>query len=433
MCAALPLRRWWPEKGGRAMSPTRYVIVGGSAAGMAAAQSIRELDPWGDILVLSAEADPPYYRPLIPYIVTGQKTANEIALMGQGPYSARDIRLMLNTPATGVDPATRVVKVRDGEAVPYDKLLIATGSRPYVPPSIRGVETPGVYALRTLADARALAERASKARHAVMAGGGLLNLKVSFALLERGLSVTLVVTSPEVLSQVMEPDGAALIRAALEKAGLRILTGRNVVQILGGKNGVTGVLLDTGEELPCDIVCIGKGVRPNVEFLRESGIKVDGGVIADAHTACSAPDVYTAGDVAVTFDSITGERIMTALWTNAVEMGRCAGRNMAGHAAKYTGTFGILNATQVANVPFVAMGIVHTRGTPYEAHVFKTADTYRKVVFSEDGERLIGAVLVGDIACAGLYRHLIRERTPVKNLRAAILGQRLHYGHFIRW
>jgi NAD(P)H-nitrite reductase large subunit len=399
---------------------------------MGGAQSIRELDARGDIVILSAEADPPYYRPLIPYIVTQKKTADEIALMGQGPYNAPDIRVRLNAAATGVDTQARVVHA-GGDAVPYDKLLIATGSRPYIPPEIKGADTPGVYAPRTLADARSLARRASTARHAVMAGGGLLNLKTAFALLERGVAVTLVVTSPEVLSQVMEPDGAALIRAALEKAGLRILTGRNIAQVLSGPDGVTGVRLDTGEELDCEIVCIGKGVRPNVEFLQGSGIEVDKGVVADANTACSAPDVYTAGDVAVTFDPITGKRIMTALWTNAVEMGRCAGRNMAGHRTAYSGTFGVLNATQVAEVPFVSMGIVHTAGTPYEAHVANTADTYRKVVFSEDGDRLIGAVLVGDISCAGFYRHLIRERTPVNGLKADIIGQRLHYGHFIRW
>ncbi|MDH7489594.1 MAG: FAD-dependent oxidoreductase [Anaerolineae bacterium] len=415
------------------MSPTRYVIVGGSAAGMAAAQSIRELDAHGDILILSAEADAPYYRPLIPYIVMQKKTAEEIALMGQGPYTARNIHVRLNSPAIRVDTAARVVNVLGGDAVPYDKLLIATGARPYIPPEIKGVDTPGVYAPRTLADARSLAARAGMARHAVMAGGGLLNLKTSFALLERGVAVTLVVASPEVLSQVMEPDGAALIRAALEKAGLRILTGRNVVEVLAGPNGVSGVRLDTGEELPCEILCIGKGVRPNVEFLEGSGIVVERGVVADEYTACSVPDVYTAGDVASTFDPITGKRIMTALWTNAVEMGRCAGRNMAGHRTAYSGTFGVLNATQVADVPFVSMGIVHTSGTPYEVHVHATADTYRKVVFSEDGKRLIGATLVGDISCAGFYRHLIRERTPVNGLKAEIIGQRLHYGHFIRW
>lgn len=418
------------------MAPRRYVIIGGSAAGLAAAQAIRELDRDGVITVLSAEADLPYFRPMIPFMVTGRKTVDEIAMLGQGPYTGRGIDVRLNAAVTAVDPLARTVIVGDEAPVAYDRLLIATGSRPYIPPTIQGVDTPGVYAPRTLADARSLAVRVSRAREAILAGGGLVNLKFAFALLERGVSVTMVVTSPEILSQVMEMDAAALIRDALARAGLRVLTGRNIVQIIGGPDGVEGVLLDTGEELPCQIVCIGKGVRPNVEFLAGSGIGVDGGVLADTHTACCfgeqqerLPEVYTAGDVAVTFDPITGQRMMTALWTNAVEMGRCAGRNMAGWPALYTGTFGILNATQVAEVPFVSMGIVHTAGTPYETHVACTANTYRKLVFSEDGARLIGAVFVGDISHAGLYRYLIRERVPLNGLKAAVVHHRLHYGH----
>jgi len=414
------------------MALTRYVIIGASAAGMAAAQSIRELDPQGTITVLSAESDQPYFRPLIPFLIDGKKTVADISLLGQGPYTATGIDVRLNSTVSAVSPSNQTVTVNEGKTIPYDKLLIATGSRPYIPPSIQGTDAPGVFALRTLTDARAMAERASTSRQAVLAGGGMLNLKTAFALLELGLEVTMVVTSPEVLSQIMEPDGAMLIRHALEQAGLHILTGRNITQIIAGPNGVSGVLLDTGEELPAQIVNIGKGVRANVEFLADSGIHVDRGVVADTHTACNVPNVYTAGDVAVTFDPITGERMMTALWTNAVEMGRTAGRNMAGHPTAYTGTFGILNATQVAEVPFVSMGIVHTAGTDYETHVVCTAKTYRKLVFAADGTRLIGAVFVGDISHAGLYRHLIRERTSVNGLKAAIIGHRLHYGHFLR-
>lgn len=399
---------------------------------MAAAQAIREIDPHGVVTVLSAEADMPYFRPLIPYIVDGRKTADDIALLGEGPYSAPGVDVRVKAAVTAVDPQTHTVTVNDAETVPYDKLLIATGSRPRIPPSIQGTGTLGVFALRTLADARAMAQRAEATQEVVLAGGGLLNLKTAFALLERGLPVTMVVTSPEVLSQVMESDGAALIRDALARAGLRVLTGRSITEVAAGPDGTAGVHLDDGQELPCQVFCIGKGVRPNVEFLEGSGIAVDGGVVADGHTACNVPDVYTAGDVAVTFDPITGDRMMTALWTNAVEMGRCAGRNMAGRNTAYTGTFGILNATQVAEVPFVSMGIVHTAGTDYEAHVASTEDTYHKLVFTPDGGRLVGAVFVGDIAHAGLYRHLIRERTPINGLKDVVVGHRLHYGHFLR-
>ena len=446
------------------MAATRYVIVGGSAAGIAAAQAIRELDGAGTVTVLSAESDPPYYRPMIPFLIDGKKTVSDMALLGQGPYTAKGIDVRLGAVATRVDPLSHTVVVNGSEAISYDRLLIATGSRPSIPPTIEGASTTGVFALRTLADARAMAELAGSAREVVLAGGGMLNLKTAFALLERRLQVTMVVTSPEILSQIMDPDGATLIREALVRAGLRILTGRSVVKTLGDRVGegesggrgdkihsspthplspsptLAGVLLDTGETLPCQMLCIGKGVVPNVEFLAGSGIRLDRGVALDSFTATSAPNVYAAGDVAVTFDSITGAPMMTALWTNAVEMGRCAGRNMAGARTAYTGTFGILNATQVAEVPFVSMGIVHTGvGSPtdagsYEVHTHRGRDSYRKIVFagSNGAARLVGAVLVGDIEHAGLYRQMIRERMPMDRLKDLVVEQRIRYGHFLR-
>jgi NAD(P)H-nitrite reductase large subunit len=277
-----------------------------------------------------------------------------------------------------------------------------------------------------------MAQRAESTDHAVMLGGGLLNLKAAFALLELGIKVTLVVYSPEVLSQLMEPEDAGLIRKALDKAGLKIMTGRSAKGIISDKSGVTGVALDDGSEIPCRMVCVGKGVRPNIDFLSSSGIAIDKGIVVDKYTAGNNPAIFAAGDVAVTFDSVTGDRIMTALWTNAVEMGRCAGYNMAGIKTAYSGTFGIMNATQVADEPFVSMGIVHTKGADYEIHVSATKSTYRKVVFSPDGERLVGVLFIGDITGAGMYRYVIRENMRIGRMKYHIVNHTLHYGHFLK-
>jgi nitrite reductase (NADH) large subunit len=422
-----------PEKEDKmAVDKASYVIVGGSAAGMAAAQAIREQDPDGIIRVLSEEPDMPYFRPLIPYMVTGEKSAEDMQMSGNGPYKGSGIDIHINSKVHSVNTAERTVSVNGGENVSFDKLLFTTGSRPYLPPDIEGTGAKGVFALRTLADAKAMAERAGVTNHAVMLGGGLLNLKAAFALLERGIKVTLVVYSPEVLSQLMEPDDALLIRNALDRAGLKIETGCSGTGILSDQNGVTGVALDNGSEILCQMVCIGKGVRPNVDFLSGSEIIVDQGIVVNRYTACNAPDTYAAGDVAVTFDPVTGERIMTGLWTNAVEMGRCAGYNMTGRKTAYSGTFGIMNATQIADEPFVSMGIVHTKNTDYEVHIRATGSTYRKVVFSPDGDRLVGALFIGDITGAGMYRYVIRENMPIGEMKSLIINQRLHYGHFMR-
>jgi NAD(P)H-nitrite reductase large subunit len=264
-----------------------------------------------------------------------------------------------------------------------------------------------------------------------MLGGGLLNLKAAFALLERGLKVTLVVYSPEVLSQLMEPQDAYLIRAALDNAGLEIRTGCSAGKIIGNGSGVSGLVLDDGSEMACQMVCIGKGVRPNADWAADGTVDIDGGVVVDRFTRSSVDHIYAAGDVAMTFDPITGDRMVTGLWTNAVEMGRCAGANMAGRPTAYGGTFGILNATQVARMPFVSMGIVHTAGSTYETHTRSGADYYRKLVFSAEGDRLIGTLFVGDITNAGLYRLVIKERMAVDDIKRHLINHKLHYGHLL--
>lgn len=411
---------------------TRYVIIGASAAGMAAAEAIRAIDKSGPVTVYSDESDPPYFRPLIPFLISGKKSAADMAMVGHGPYRGTGIDVRLKSKVAGIDARMRTVSLKSGEEVAFDRLLLATGSSPYVPPEIDGTGQEGVFTLRTLSDARSAAGRAEKSRRAIMLGGGILNLKASFALLERGLKVTLIVQSPQVLSQLMEPDDASLIRDALNKAGLEIETGVSARRILSGSNGVNGVLLDDGREIACEMVCIGKGVRPNAAFVDSENIRVDRGIVVDQFTASGAESIYAAGDVAVTVDPVTGGRIVTALWTNAVEMGRCAGFNMAGKPTAYGGTFGILNATQVAGVSFVSMGIVHTSGLDYETHVHESRGAYRKLVFSPDGERLLGVLLLGDISRAGLYRFVIREKMPVAKIKSQIINHALHYGHFIR-
>jgi nitrite reductase (NADH) large subunit len=413
-------------------SGNRYVIVGASAAGMAAAQVLAERDPGGRITVVCEEPDPPYFRPMIPFLISGRKSVAQIGLAGSGPYQAGGIELRLGSRVEGIDLKGQTVTVAAGKSVSFEKLLIATGSRPYIPSDIEGLDYDGVYALRTLADARSMAKRAEQAEQAVLLGGGLLNLKAAFPLLEKGLKVTLVVQSPEVLSRLMDPADSGLIRAALQKAGLRIETGVRATRILGNGQGVRAVLLNDGRELSADMVCIGKGVSPNISFINEKQIRLEAGVVVDRFTRCSAPNLFAAGDVAVTFDPITGERIMTALWTNAVEMGRCAGMNMAGRPTEYSGTFGILNATQVADQPFVSMGMVHTEGSDYEVHISESSRSYRKVIFSPDGERLVGILLIGDISRAGLYRSIIREKRAVADIKSQIINQTLHYGHLLK-
>jgi len=410
----------------------KYVIVGASAAGMAAAHTIRQYDSEGSIGIFTDEMDPPYFRPLIPFLVSGKKEASDMYMEGSGPYVEKNISINIGMQVTGLNTITKQIALADHEPVSWDKLLIATGSSPFMPENIEGLNTQGVFALRTLSDARQMVKFVDQSNHAVMLGGGILNLKTAFALLEKGLKVTLVVYSPEVLSQLMDPDDALLIRKALDDAGLEIITGVNATAIESKNGNVDGIMLDNGVELPCKMVCVGKGVKPNIDFLSGSKVTVNNGIVSNIYTASNCPDVYTAGDVAVTFDPATGTPMKTALWTNAVEMGRCAGKNMAGIKTAYTGSLGILNATQVADMPFVSMGTVHTNQKNFNVYRKVTDTSYRKLVFNADGNQLLGAVFVGNIQNAGLYRYVIREKMAINRIKRYIIDHRLHYGHLLK-
>jgi nitrite reductase (NADH) large subunit len=410
---------------------TQYLIVGGSAAGMAAAHTIRKKDATGLITVLSNEKNAPYFRPMIPYIINGKKQASDIILSGNGIFTQSNIDIKTDAGVKKVDPLGKSVTTIHNETFSYDKILFATGSRSYLPETINSLDAPGVFCLKTMDDAIGMAKRSEKTDHVVMLGGGILNLKAAFALLEKKIAVTLVVHSPEVLSQLMDPEDAFLVRNALDNAGLTIITGCSATDIISNEDGVCGVALNNGKELSCQMVCVGKGVIPNTDFIQKSDINIDTGIIADKFTSCNIKDTYTAGDVAVTFDPGTGEKTVTALWTNAVEMGICAGLNMSGFKTQYTGTFGIMNATQVADEPFVSMGIVHTKDKEVQTHIDKTDTTYRKIVLNKEGSRLIGALFIGNIANAGLYRYVIRERKPIDAYKSHLINHTLHYGHFI--
>lgn len=410
----------------------QYVIIGAGAAGMAAAATIRKQDKKANITMLSAEADRPYFRPMIPFLISGQKNPSEMVMEGCGPFIIPDIDMRLSTSATALDTERRTVTINTGEVLIYDKLLIATGSSPMVPDVIKEQSIPGVYTLRTLAEARAIARHAGKTKQVVLLGGGMLNVKTAFALLSLGIDVTMVEIKDSVLPWLMEADAAALIYDALLKAGLKVITGCTLRRLHYDRNhGIKHVELSNDQELVCQMLLIGIGIQPNISIFETTPLRLSQGIIIDRHCAGSEENVFAAGDVAAGIDPISGDYLSTGLWTHAVEMGRCAGNNMVGQTCEYAGPYGILNATQVADVPFVSMGTVHTENTDFEAHVFANKNSYRKLVFSSGGDRLIGALFVGDISGAGLYRPLIRNRMPVEEIKSHIIRHRLHYGHLV--
>jgi nitrite reductase (NADH) large subunit len=405
----------------------RYVIVGASAAGMAAAEAIRKRDPTSGIVMLSDESYPPYYRPLISYLVYREKTGQDI--LRPACLTSSNIDLRLGVRATHLDPGNQTLSFGHQETLAYDRLLIATGASP-VRPNISGLDGPGVFSLRTWLDAEGIARAVEGAKHAVVLGAGRIGMKSAFALRHLGIDVTIVELLKRIVPQQLDEESATIFAGVLDKAGIKTILGQTINAVDRRGNQVVSVSLDGGLELKADLVIVGVGVRANLELPASAGLAVHQGLLVDGYLRTSDPHIFAAGDVVETKDILTGASLVSGIWTNAAEMGRIAGDNMAGGNSTFGGAFSLLNAMELGGLPVVSVGEVHAlAGEGVEILAERHGQVYRKLVFR--GNRLVGLILVGQIERAGIYQTLIREQADVSALRSELLGPRFNYGHYI--
>ncbi|MBI2857711.1 MAG: NAD(P)/FAD-dependent oxidoreductase [Chloroflexi bacterium] len=391
-----------------------HLIVGNGAAGVAAARAIRGIDPNAEITLLGDEAHPPYYRPLVPMLISGERSSADLY---RNKADLDGLASMAGVRVTKVDISGKSVTLSHGRATKYDRILLATGASPSHL-NVPGAKGPGVFFLRSLDDAEAIAQTARGAKKAVVVGGGRVGCKAAVALHELGMDVTIVEKLDRLIPLQLDSDASALLQEALGRLGIRVLTGQGIKSVLRNNGAPRGVLLDDGSTLPCDLVLVAVGVRPNVDLASQAGINVDRGIVVDGRMRTSAPDVYAAGDAVQTVDSVSGQVMVSGIWTNAVEMGRTAGANMAGADQEAPSPLSVLNAMEIGDLPFICAGIVQPgAGNGYEVVVEKHERSYRKFVFRDD--MLVGVLLVGNIDHAGVFTSLLRQKTrlgPLKNL-----------------
>lgn len=405
----------------------KHVIVGASAAGMAAAKAIRKRDPNTEIVMLTDEAHPPYYRPLISYLIYEGKKDDEI--LREPRLTPPNLDLRLNVRATSLDPVKHTLTLADGSTLSYDRLLLATGASP-VQPKIDGLEGPGIFTLRKWEDAIGIAKEAKGATHALVLGAGRIGMKSAFALRHLGLNVTVVELLDRIMPQQLDAESAAIFAEAVKNEGIETILEHTLKKVNHKGEKVSSVIFDDGRELNTDLVVLGVGVRANIDLAVTSGLRSNRGVQVDDHLRTSDPAVFAAGDVVETKDIVSGKSIVSGIWTNAAAMGFIAGDNMAGGDSTYQGAFSLLNAMELGGLPVISVGEIQAQpGDGIEVFSERRGMNYRKLVFR--GDRLIGLILVGTIERAGLYQTLIREKADVSALRRELLATKFHYGHYI--
>ena len=385
----------------------RHVILGNGPAGVLAAEVIRKHAPADDILLVGAEPEPPYSRMAIPYLMTGRiDEAGTHLRKDPGHFDRLSLRLRQGR-AAGVDLQARTVRLEDGAALPFDRLLVATGSVP-VPPPIPGVELPGVHPCWTLADARRIMALARPGARVVQMGAGFIGCILMEALAARGVELTVIEMGDRMVPRMMGASAGGMIKRWVEQKGVTVHTSARVEAIVQGREAPLEVQLAGGGRLPADLVISATGVKPAVDFLKGAGIGRLQGVVTDAGMMSHTPGIYAAGDCAQAYDAITDTWLVSAIQPNAADQATCAALNMVGRATR-------LSAVTYINV-LDTLGLVSTsfgqwHGVEGGSHVeLLDQDRFRMLRLEFHEDVLVGANAVGLTEHVGVLRGLIEGR-----------------------
>ena len=400
----------------------RYVIIGNSAAGVSAVEGIRSVDKKGTITVISADPQVAYSPALTTYYISGKTKEKNIYLKDKNFYKDNNVQLKSASEAVTIDPKKRTVTTKPSSKVSYDKLLIAMGAKPVIPP-VKGVDQKGVFALRSLNDAKAISKYAENRDKVLIIGGGLVGLRAAYALSYLGKQITIVELSSQILPQNLDKEAASIVQSYLEEKGWEIITGKYVKELAGNNGAVSKALLSDGSKIDASLVIIGTGVRPDTAVAEEAGVLVDQGIVVDEKMAVTVKGVkdagiYAAGDIVEAYDTLLGKKAINAIWPLARAQGYVAGKNMAGESVDYEGGFP-MNSIDFFGLTAMSVGRSDLRGTKF--FVKKAGRVYRKIGIRNN--KLVFFTLVKNVENAGILTSLIKEKVDIRGIEKELMNE----------
>jgi NAD(P)H-nitrite reductase large subunit len=412
----------------------RYLIIGSGVAGIAAAQSIRVADPSAEIGLVSDDPAGFYSRPGLAYYLTGELGESQLF-----PFSKQDFKnlnLKWHTArAVKIDPAEHRVLLDNRSTLPYDRLLLATGSHSS-PMTAPGATMPGVVKLDNLEDARSILQHSRRARTAVVVGGGITALELVEGLRARGLQVHYFLRGSRYWNNVLDETESQIVESRLAHEGVHIHYQTELAEIIGSKNRITSVRDKQGQELRCELVAYAIGVRPRMELAQAAGLRCERGILVNELLQTSDPDIFAAGDVAQVFDPFSGQSALDTLWSTAREQGRAAGTNMAALRSAYRKNAS-LNITRLAGLTTTIIGTVGKGSDPSLSGISRgDSETWRQLPVHTVAEtryetdrlrlmigeqRLLGAVVMGNQSLSFSLQKMVAQQVDISPIRQALM------------
>ena len=391
--------------------PERLVVVGNGMAGMRTVEELIKLSGGVryKITVFGAEPHPNYNRILLSSVLAGDKSLADIFIQSREWYEENGIELIVGDPVTRLDPVSKSLTSASGRVVPYDKLLLATGSNPLAPP-LPGLGLPGVCAFRDIADVEKMIAASREHKRAVVIGGGLLGLEAAWGLKRRGMSVALVHLMPTLMERQLDAAAGQFLQRDLDRRGIAFFTNGQTEEILGSTRA-EGVRLADGREIPADLVVLAIGIRPNIELAKRAGLEVNRGVVVFDDMRTSDPDIFAVGECVEHRGQVFG--LVAPLWDQAKV---CAERLNGSEAAVFK-TKPLATSLKITGVDVFSAGALMAADEADDEITLRDdrRGLYKKVVLRDN--QVVGAVLYGDVADGAWYLNLMQNRTDVASIR----------------
>ncbi len=401
----------------------RVVIIGTGPAGITAAETLRREDPNGSVVTLSTEPYPPYSpAAMADHFLTGRDQT--LFWKGEDVTARLGIDERREVVVRAVDVDNHEVVLADDGRIPFEGLIIASGSMLHAP--LEGAELPGVLDFKSLRMATGLIDRvrSGEARTALIVGNGFIGVELSLLLADLGVDVTIIGRRPWIMPRVLDTSTAAVAQRGLIERGVTLHLGVEAAAFVGSPT-VSGVRLVNGDELKADLIVAATGVKPHVEFLKESPIVTGWGVHVDDALETSVPGIFASGDVAEARDWLTGERFVHAIFPNAVTQGEIAASNLLGANLTYDGAEA-MNSLKHLGIPIVAMGTIDQ---PDNVLRWESNGALRSIYLRAG--RIIGAQLAGDIRAAGVYRSLMLRHADVSSFGDGLVDPGFSIGNVV--